>query len=421
MKQLAIVSGLALATCITGVTATAAAVPLRDPLGPWEITTAPYQTPNLLDFASFEWEYLTVHNEDGNFYGMVGYLLADPRGSAPSGVALVPAGGSMAVAGFFPGGAATAEFLDFGAGNTEFSTTEKQLYAFNPGNGNFGNIEPAAGATAQNPALHASGQSDLYSWDLIITPDFLEYSPTAASPPDTAFSAVRGDDVGLLSGENWTVDAIWSRTRVEGTFRVRATGQVIPIAARGYRENSFGRYLLSIDGWDFALMSDTNKRVQLMLQTYHKSEQLDYFDIGFRDGATPKTVRFRSSRGEMGWYHPSWVWDSRARQCVPQKTWFKAKNAQYEVEMTVSFEARSQAPYAPLLNDSALGTKIFFIMEQFPTFTGTVRRTGSRQLVTTFSGRGGGEFALRKSLLETRSDFGCFLTSAPVFQHPFPN
>ncbi|MGE3672093.1 MAG: hypothetical protein AB7K71_20650, partial [Polyangiaceae bacterium] len=290
MKKLAVLLGLMSCGLVTNL----ASAQVRDPLGPWEVLGPDYQATDPLDLASYEWEYFTIQNEDDSFVGIIGYVIADPRGSgASSGLALVPAGGNIAVAGMRPGQSASAEFLTYGLANTFASTTEKVMYVDNPASGNFANIEPAPGATSAEPALALTGRSANYEWDLVVTPDFEEYLPLKEAGPDAAFSAVRGDDVGLLAGENWTVDAVWPRTHVQGTMIERATGHVIPINARGYRENSFGRYLLSLDGWDFAVFSDTQKRVQTMFQTYHRSTAIDYFDIAFPgENGQPQNVRF---------------------------------------------------------------------------------------------------------------------------------
>ncbi|MEZ4369832.1 MAG: hypothetical protein R3B07_03375 [Polyangiaceae bacterium] len=419
MKKLAVLLGLMSCGLVTNL----ASAQVRDPLGPWEVLGPDYQATDPLDLASYEWEYFTIQNEDDSFVGIIGYVIADPRGSgASSGLALVPAGGNIAVAGMRPGQSASAEFLTYGLANTFASTTEKVMYVNNPASGNFANIEPAPGATSADPALALTGRSDNYEWDLVVTPDFEEYLPLKEVGPDAAFSAVRGDDVGLLAGENWTVDAVWPRTHVQGTMIERATGHVIPINARGYRENSFGRYLLSLDGWDFAVFSDTQKRVQTMFQTYHRSTTIDYFDIAFPgENGQPQNVRFRPSRGELGWYHPKWTFDGRAKQCVPEKTWMIADNGQYRVELSVDMGASASVPYAPFLDNSTIGTTVFFIMEQFPTLNGVIRRADNGKVITTFAGRAGGEFAFHKSLFSNRTDFGCWLSFAPVYQHAFPN
>lgn len=412
---------LAIASCLT-LAASSVSAEVRDPLGGWEVLQDDFQQ-GALDFAAYEWEYFTVQNEDGSFVGMVGYVIADPRGvlsDAP--IALVPPGGSVAVSGIRPGESAKAEFLTFGLEGTTASADEKSMYVADPDSDSFAYIAPAPGATSANPALVLVGRSAEYEWDLTVRPDFLEYLPLRENGADQAFSAVRGDDVGLLPGENWTIDAVWPRTRVEGTFTERSTGEVIPVAAKGYRENSFGNYLLSVDGWDFAVFSDTEKRVQTMLQTYHRSSTIDYFDISFPDeGGDPQNVRFRANRGELGWYHPKWTFDSRARQCVPERTWMIADNGEYRVEMEVRMEEQATVPYAPFLNTETLGTKIFYIMEQYPTLDGVIRRADTGAVITTFAGQAGGEFASPKALASWRSDFGCWLTNSGKYSNPFPN
>lgn len=420
MKRSALALALSLAATAPLLTPSTASAQSGDPLSGWEVLGPNFSASDPLDFAAYEWEYFTIQNEDESFLGVVGYVVADPRGSGTEGIALVPAGGNMAVAAWEPGRSASAQFITFGLDNTDASATEKYLLSQDPSTGNFGLLEPAPGATSADPALVLRGQSDDYQWDLVVEPDFLEYLPLR-NAPDAAFSAVRGDDVGLLAGENWTIDAVWPRTRVTGTFTERATGRVIPINAKGYRENSFGNYLLSVDGWDFAVFSDTDARVQMMLQTYHRSDTIDYFDISFPDGGVPKNVRFRTTRDELGWYHPNWTFDSRAKQCVPETTWFVADNGEYRVEVVVDADAGATVPYAPFLDDSTLGTSIFFIMEQFPQLNGVIRRSGTGEIVTTFSGRGGGEFAWRKSLFNSRSDFACWLNWSGKFSSPFPH
>jgi len=217
----------------------------------------------------------------------------------------------------------------------------------------------------------------------------------------------------VRSGESWTVDALWPRTNVVGTVVDRVNGDIIEIDGKGYRENSWGRYLLSVDGWDFMVFSEeSGEGVLLVMQTYHASEKLDFADLSFYDNGELVSERFTPVENSMGWYHRSWRWDGESHSCVPESTVLTLKNERYQVTANIEIGDRQR----PMLSNATLGTRIFFIQEHFPTVNGEISRTDTGELVTEFSGQAGGEFAFHKSpSLLPRSEFYCKLWGLSKF------
>ncbi len=390
--------------------------PFPDPLKGWNILGPDFDPNDPLDFLSYEWEYFTVQDLEGQFVGAIGYVLANPRGQAESLLEIVPTGGNIAVAGQTPGREPVAEFLTFSRENTIVSAKEKFMQAEDPGSELFATLRPTAVGDEDSPALLLQGSSSAFEWELVVTQDFKERDALRESGEDPAFTPVRDDDVGRFPGEHWTVDAVWPRTRLSGSVKLRSIGETIPITAKGYRENSFGRYLFPLDGWDFAVFSDSCSGVMSMLQTYHRSTKLDYFDLSFLDQNQPVAIRFRTSRGELGWFHPTWTFRRDARQCCPLETVMVAQNQDYRVELEIEIGERM----APFLSEATLGTRKFFIMEQFPQLRGTIRRRDTGKVVTNFEGLAGGEFALRKSFFPLIPSFFCNWVFKNRFSAPLP-
>ncbi|MCG8669275.1 MAG: hypothetical protein MI867_07655 [Pseudomonadales bacterium] len=385
----------------------------------WRILQNDYQQANWLDVVSFEWDYFMVHNHDGRFAGIVGYVLANPRGRMDGVLEIVPNGGNAAFVGEVDHQIPVANYHNFGLVNTEVSDTERYMYAESDDQELYALIEPAFTPELDaEPALRLAGRSADFEWDLIVTQgmkdrDYLRHGD------DAAFTLGPSTDVGIFKSEIWTVDAMWPRTNVVGKVVVRSTGEEIDIDGKGYRENSWGRYLLSIDGWDFLVFSEDHEDgVLMVMQTYHRSKELDFLDVSFYDNGELVAQRFRPTRNEFGWIHPDWQWDSRAQQCVPQNTVLKAENDDYLIEAEVEIGERQ----APMLSDKTIGTRIYFIQEHFPSVTGTITNKTTGEVVSEFSGQAGGEFSFTKKLFGfPTSDSGCKRWGDRKFSMPFPD
>lgn len=83
---------------------------LESPLRGWHILSPAYQQPSLIDGLSFEWDYLMVHDHEGQFIGIIGYFLSDPRNRLKG--LFLPAGGSVAIAEEFNVTERVAEFTE---------------------------------------------------------------------------------------------------------------------------------------------------------------------------------------------------------------------------------------------------------------------------------------------------------------------
>jgi hypothetical protein len=393
-----------------------------DPLAGWHILAPDYDKNNPLDIISFEWEYYMIHDAAAGFYGIIGYLVSNPRERLSDVVNLLPDGGNVAMIGQIRGAEPMSQYVPFGLDNTTASATERTFDAEDD-EGNFGTLTPLrGGGPLGQDAMHLEGRNDLFQWDLIVTQDW-------ANRPAPGPRAVVGTDAGRLPGEVWTVDVIWPRTHVEGTIVALQTGETFHIDNHGYRENAWGRYLLTPDGWDFYVFSEDeddlaakgiapDQGVQLTFQTYHKSELLDWADISFyRDGQL-ENLRFVAEDDELGWKHLNWKWDRDAWQCVPQDLQLVMQNDDYRVEMKMTHGMQDQTP---LLSNVTLPVAVYFIEDLFPFYTGKIIDRATGQSIRQFSGKGVAEFSFHKSArLWPASTAGCNLWGRSLFSHPMP-
>ena len=123
---------------------------------------------------------------------------------------------------------------------------------------------------------------------------------------------------------------------------------------------------------------------------------MDFLDLAFVDGIEVKSLRFLASANQVQWEHQEWEWDVRARQCMPLDWKLSAENETYRFEAVGAMPLDTHQ--APFLSDVTLGTKVFFIQEQYPDVSGKVIEKNSERLVAEFQARGGGEFAFARSL-----------------------
>lgn len=410
------------AAWITSLVAHATEEGFEQPLAGWNILKDEFDTTNPLDIVAFEWEYFMVHDDD--FAGIIGYVVANPRDVIGDLIQIVPNGGNVAFVGeryiqtpvvqecfwWFcreTGGdwvyeKPIADYHSFGFLNAEFNGDVKSFFSGDI-NDLYGSMMPLpGGAPDGSDALILKGRSEHFEWDLFVYQGMADRDYLRV--PGAAFTFGQGNDVGLLPKESWTVDALWPRTNVVGTVTDRRNGDVIDIDGKGYRENSWGRYLLSIDGWDFMVFSEDDENgVLMVMQTYHKSKELDFVDVSFYDNGELKSARFTGKDNQLSWIHPDWKWDPEPRSCVPTNTQITMSDDEYIVEAYVDIGDRQR----PMLSDATIGTTIFFIQEHFPTVSGVIKRKSTGEVVTEFSGQAGGEFAYHKDLAPYHSDLYC--------------
>lgn len=354
--------------------------------GGWNLLKPSWQAEHPLDFLSIEWEYFMIHDDQGRFNGIIGVVLTNPRGKGGVLGQVIPEGGNLAVGGQFNGAQAIAEFRNFGRQDTEIFPGSKDVL-LRDDQGYWARLDESP----EGDLIQLTGSSETFEWDFLVSEDDPEIMQD--NLPGNAFSAVTDTRrAGRIPGEQWTVDALWPKTRVNGWIKNRNTGELVHVNGKGYRENSWGRYLMPLDGWDFLVFSEhASDGVNFVVQTYHHSHDLDFIDLAFRDDGELRKIRF--GRDSFHWRHDQWRWNKDAFQCVPQDWQIVAEADGYRLQASVSIDEAAQAPF---LSDIKLGTKIFFIQEQYPTVSGEIRRLDDGSLVTRFAGQAGGEFALHK-------------------------
>lgn len=385
-----------------------------NPTQGWKIMQPAYDGSNWLDAISFEWDYYMIHSD--TFNGIVGYVLANPRGkAAPLDWALLPNGNNIGIVGELPGQKPVANYMNFGINNASINGSLRAMHATGP-NGTYSAYQalPNGGPNGE-PAMQLRGRTTDFEWDFLVTQDLKERD--WQRPVTGAFTTAYGNDVGPVSkDEQWNVDMGWPRTNVTGWVKVLKTGQVVPVNGKGYREDSWGRYMLSLDGWDFAVWGEDDPQgVVASFQTYHKSRHMDALDVSFYDNGQLQSVRFEGATGELGWNHPDWKWDGEARSCVPTNTKIRGKKGNYTIEAFVDIGNRQR----PMLSNATLGTSIFFIQEHFTWVTGVIKRADGT-VVDTFRARGGGEFARTRDIALWHSNLWCDLWGANNHRAPMP-
>jgi hypothetical protein len=390
-----------------------------DPLGGWHILSPDYDEGNLLDIVSFEWDYFMIHDADAGFYGIIGYLVSNPRARLSKTVKALPNGGSVAMIGQIHGSEPMSQYVNFGLDNYSASATERYFDAEDDAE-RFGTLTPLPGGGPNGQdALHLEGRNDLFQWDLIVSQDW-------ANRPAPGPRAMVGTDVGYLPDEIWTVDVVWPRTHVKGTVVSLKTGETFNIDNHGYREIAWGRYVVSVDGWDFYVFSEDShdlaakgiapdQGVQYVLQTYLKSELLDWADISFYRDGQMENMRFYANDGGLGWEHLNWKWDNDAWQCVPQDLEVVMQNDKYYIEIEMTHGMQDQHP---LLSNATLPVAVYFIQDMFPQYTGKITDRKTGQVIREFRGKGVAEFSFHKSARSLpASTFACDLWSRSIFFH----
>ncbi len=361
----------------------------RNGLHGWRILESEYERSDPADFLSFEWDYFMVHNDDGRFTGSVGYLIANPGNSSFSGLEdLVPQGGNVAIAARFDQDDLVAEYRNFGTEGYTASADERSFSARDDAEGYWGKMTPLTASEGEADTLVLEGATDRVEWNLSVSQDW----PALSSSRDL-FVPVQDAQIGSLNiegiEEQWNVDMLWPRTRIEGSITNLETDEEYAVAGHGYRENAWGRWAFNLGGWDFAVVSDADAQVACAWQSYHfTSTKLDFLDLAFVESGEIRMEHFTADDGEFGWHHPSWRYDATARQCVPLNTKVVAANARYRVEVTAAIDDDQ----VPMLSDLTSATEMFVIVIQFPWLEGTITDLETDETID-FEGQGGGEFA----------------------------
>lgn len=406
---------------------------LRDGQAGWHVLSDAYRKPHLFDGISLEWDYYSIHDDNGQFTGIIGYLVADPEGKlggrdewwAPH---LMPSGGNIAINGKLKDNSGDhsikVNYVNFGL-DVDASADERRWYAEND-EGSYGNLEPCG------EGMCLSGRTPDFEWDLFITqawgpgdnPDY--YSLT-----DQTWEVATDIDLEILNQEHWTVNPLWTTTYVEGTITDRKKNEIYNINGHGYRENSFGRWIFIAGGWDFWFHSDMINKVQVGFQTYHyNTEDLDFLDLGFIDNGTPVNIRFFAADDELGWEHYEWAWNTESRQAVPKDVFVVGKNDDYTVELYATI-ARDEdgvevLDYTPMLSNVTMVTRLYVIQCLYPMYSGTIYRnnpdgsTDYNDIVTDFGGIGGGEFSTAKSIFRNLDPDVFEAWLGDTYSHDFP-
>ncbi len=417
---------------------------------PWQIMNPAYPENDAWDVLSFEWDYFMIHNDDGSYSGSLGYLVANPREKDFLGniIKIVPGGGNIAIAGKFDNTGLVSNYQNFdpdknlltcyeanydngsechidlineylfNAGfevtldRPYYSSLERFLFVYDNTTGYIG-LELPDNDTNK---LRLLGKTKDFKWDVVVNQEWKVLSNKSDLPSGEGTFRKETDDnidnkiLVYPAKQQWNVFMLWPRTRIIGTIdRLDENGiiyETIAVNAHGYRENSWGRWAFNQGGWDFATVSDDAKKVMMGWQTYHyKSYKLDFLDLGFIDPSKDEyqlvhfdnvdaNGNFVAANAELGWHHDDWKWDKRSWQCVPTTTDVVADNGEYRIEARVTIGEDQIA----MLSDATIVVAKYFIQIHIPWVSGKIIRVSDNSVITTFEGRGGGEFSNMKAI-----------------------
>jgi hypothetical protein len=377
----------------------------------WNIFKKTYSRPSAIDGFSFEWQYFMIHDDQNQFTGSIGYVLADPRGrlgnAQPTNagdelkkrlfpLSLMPSGANVAIAGRWSDGSLFADYQRFssnyiiGQKSWDFMTQRNTQ-------GYIAQLQEMQPVSAGEGLFQLTGETDSVTWALSVSPDHL-FGKSALE-----FPTMSGNDVGYLPTEHWNVHMEWPRTHVEGTITNKKTQQTYNIEGHGYRENAWGRWNFALDGWAFSIVSDETHRVQWAWQTYHKSKQMDWLDVSFIDQGTTRVRRFFAKNKELKWTLTDWFFDRKARQCVPNAFEIIAQDQDYRIRASYDLTGKQ----IPMLSTSTPLTNMYVIMIHTPYIKGVIENAKTGEVVTYFEGQGGGEFSTPRSLWKDLSTTDC--------------
>lgn len=393
---------IVLSLLTTGSLLSVPALAQNNPLKTWNLLSPSWNSDHPLEFMTIEWEYYMIHDYEGKFNGVIGYVMTNPRNKGGFVGKVMPKGGNIAVGGQIHGAKAIGDYYNFGKEGTHFNLENRDTYLRDDAKGYWANLE---GLNLESPTMHLTGKSERFAWDLMVSETEKDVMEMAYMGHDAFLPVTDDTNLGTLPDQTWTVDGVWPKTRVRGTLTLLATGEVIQVDGKGYRENSWGRYAMPLDGWDFLVFSEYEENgVIAIVQTYHHSTKLDYMDLSFHDNGELKNIRFQGATKALRWYHKAWQFNATAHQCVPMDWEIAAESPDYRVEIHADIDPLAQESF---ISNATIGTRIFFIHEQYPKIIGRIFRRSDNSLVKEFKGQAGGEFALHKSIFKEKTDESC--------------
>lgn len=377
----------------------------------WHVLNGDYLGLSPIDGFTFEWQYFMVHDASGQFTGSIGYVLVDPRGrlggiSDTEGwarwrlpVSVMPSGASIAIAGRWADGSGFSNYERFTSGY-EVSGASKNFVASDSERKLSAVLIEETKVSALGGSFRLRGETPDANWDFTVTPDWPD---AGADQLERPFGPVSGSDVGFLPGESWNVHMQWPRTRVTGTMTNLRTGETITISGHGYRENSWGRWNFAVDGWAFAVVSDARSKVMWSWQSYHKSKQMDWLDVRFRDRGVTKSLRLYAKENQLRWRLKDWSFDQAARACIPHAVEVVGQDANYRIRASYDLTEAQQ----PMLSNATALTRIFVIMTHTPKIRGTIINRNTGDTVASFEAQGGGEFSTTRFVRDDLSPSDC--------------
>lgn len=398
---------------------------LRNPYSGWNVLSDEYVKYKHLDGLTLEWDYFAVADKKGNFDGIIGLTINDPRGRLGDddkwvidGLVpkLQPSGGNVAVVGRFNDGTKFAEFLHFGLLNETTKTAGKNLRTFDctmdDGSGYYTKQYPIPDGNGGYDGIKLEGESENIIFDLTVKPLW----PERIAERGDAWRI--GKDIGILEDEHFTVNIVWLTTEIKGTIIRKSTGEKINIDATGYREDSFGRYAFIAGGWDFGFLQDVKSGVGICFQSYHpNTTDLDYLHIDWEENGKLIFKEFRADEDQLTWIHDSWSWSYAAQLCHPDVTTLVAEDNEYLIEIDIEIYDE----YIPLLSDTTIVTDAFVINEHMSWWRGTITKKSTGEVVKSFNKRGWSEFANARSFFKcSPGDWACTLFSRGIFQYQTP-
>ena len=126
-------------------------------------------------------------------------------------------------------------------------------------------------------------------------------------------------------------------------------------------------------------------------------------------------LRLYANKGEFGWYHDDFEYDTTGRSYVPVDTTIVGKKGDYTIEI----HAAIGSDYKPMLTNATIVTNAYVINALFPQIQGMVKRTSTGEVVALISTQGGGEFSVLRNFGETAPQ-GQLQKFKDTFRSPLP-
>ncbi len=362
----------------------------------WKVLEPSFPSSKALDVLSLEWDYFQVHDHNSDLRFVVGFVLSNPRAVLGEDPKVLPTGANLAVVSSGGGWEPHSTFTHFPLQDFSGDASDLLTQAGPNSSDSFVKIVSCERPSPECEALSEetlilTGQDQRFSWNLRLEPSSEPIAPT------------RGDDVGYLPGEHWTVHALGLRIRVQGEIFDTLSGETKHLDTWGYRERSFGQYAVVPDGWDFHVghgrLTDgpaAGGDFSFTLQTYHKSSQLDFAEALFTDeNGQEQHKTFSAEAGQISLNNSVWGWSETARQCMPRAGSIVLNDGEHQVEVNFTSNAEEEQS---LLSDLTVPVSLFVIQYRFPQYSATISRADGTVLGR-FANRGIAEFSYARRLL----------------------